>query len=331
MPVSRIFGVIVHPNYSTVRFRASLGIKRNYSTTRSLTPLWSSRSSLPRSTSANLKPLDFKMIHDIAKLGFASGTNDHYDKARPSYPEEAIAALYSSIPRVDGPLKIVELGSGTGLFTRALFNHPTFGQAVGELRAIEPSEGMRETFNKRTKDSRVACLAGDFLKTGVEDGWADLVVIAQAFHWCPDYDKAAAEFARILKPKGVAAFIWNLEDREKSTWVGKIRDLIEPYEQGSPQFRLGLWKAVFDTPSYKSNFQAPETKVWDYTVPTTVQGVHDRAFSKSYIAVLRPPESDKVHEGIDKIMESAEKDWIDEKEGIFKYNYETFLVIMRRN
>jgi hypothetical protein len=35
----------------------------------------------------------------------------------------------------------------------------------------------------------------------------------QAFHWCPDYDAAAAEFARILKPGGIVALIWNLEDR----------------------------------------------------------------------------------------------------------------------
>jgi hypothetical protein len=91
-----------------------------------------------------------------------------------------------------------------------------------------------------------------------------------------------------------------------------------------------LWKATFDTPSYKSNFQAPETKTWSYTIPTTVQGVHDRVFSKSYIAVLEPPESDKVHNGIDEIMANAEKDWINEKEGVFKYHYETFLVVMRK-
>ncbi|ELU36076.1 methyltransferase domain-containing protein [Rhizoctonia solani AG-1 IA] len=211
---------------------------------------------------------------------------------------------------------------------------------------------MRETFNKRTSDSRVTCLPGDFLKTGVEDGWADLVVIAQAFHWCPDYDKAAVSRPLcfripILKlstrplpysgrvcahfeAKGYSGI--HLEPgRPRSSWVAKIRDLIEPYEQGSPQFRLGLWKAVFDTPSYKANFQSPETKIWDYVVPTTAQGVHDRAFSKSYIAVLQTPEADKVHQEIDRILETSEKDWIDEKEGVFKYNYETFLVIMRRN
>ncbi|KAG8731728.1 hypothetical protein FRC12_019599 [Ceratobasidium sp. 428] len=185
------------------------------------------------------------MVHEVAKLGFASGTNDHYDKARPSYPQEALTALYTSIPKADEPLKIAELGSGTGLFTRALLAHPVFGPAVGELRAIEPSEGMRQALEERTKDSRVKSLAGDFLNSGVEDGWADLVVVAQAFHWCPDYDKTMAEFARILKPKGIVAFIWNLEDRERCPWVAKIRDLIEVHEQGSPQFRLGVSK-LFD-------------------------------------------------------------------------------------
>ena len=37
--------------------------------------------------------------------------------------------------------------------------------------------------------------------------------LPQAFHWCFNYDAAAVEFARILKPDGVVALIWNLEDR----------------------------------------------------------------------------------------------------------------------
>jgi hypothetical protein len=104
---------------------------------------------------------------------------------------------------------------------------------VGQLKAIEPSEGMRDVFSKTVQDARVTAAEGSFDNTGVEDGWADLVVIAQvrfqhsttnsmklitaytqAFHWCPNYDSASAEFARILKPKGIVAFIWNLEDRQ---------------------------------------------------------------------------------------------------------------------
>ena len=72
---------------------------------------------------------------------------------------------------------------------------------------------MREQFAKTVHDPRASVRDGTFDATHVEDGWADLVVIAQAFHWCPDYDKAAREFARVLKPDGVVVLIWNLEDR----------------------------------------------------------------------------------------------------------------------
>lgn len=89
---------------------------------------------------------------------------------------------------------------------------------------------MRDAFSETVKDERVTLREGTFETTGVQDGSADLVIIAQvclldvikyvkilkackAFHWCPDYDRASTEFARILKPDGAAVFIWNLEDR----------------------------------------------------------------------------------------------------------------------
>jgi SAM-dependent methyltransferase len=94
---------------------------------------------------------------------------------------------------------------------------------------------MRDVFARNVQDSRVAIQEGTFDSTGLEDGWADLIVIAQvrcffhlntkvrifdvsffllkAFHWCPDYNAACAEFGRILKPNGALAFIWNLENR----------------------------------------------------------------------------------------------------------------------
>jgi phospholipid N-methyltransferase len=71
------------------------------------------------------------------------------------------------------------LGSGTGIFTRALLEHPTWNKRIKWLKAVEPSEGMRETFSKTVNDDRVSLSEGYFDATGVEDGWADLVVIAQ--------------------------------------------------------------------------------------------------------------------------------------------------------
>lgn len=71
------------------------------------------------------------------------------------------------------------IGSGTGIFTRALLAHPKWRDSVAKLKAIEPSEGMRSQFSKSVTDGRVSISEGTFDNTGVEDGWADLIVIAQ--------------------------------------------------------------------------------------------------------------------------------------------------------
>jgi ubiquinone/menaquinone biosynthesis C-methylase UbiE len=150
-------------------------------------------------------------VHNIAQTGFGVA-NELYDKARPSYQSSALSYIRNAIKK-STPLDIVEIGSGTGIFTRALLAHPDWVGSVGKIKAIEPSAGMRDVFSKSIRDNRVTVSEGTFSSTDAADGSSDLVVIAQAFHWCPDFDLACAEFARILKPDGVLAFIWNLEDR----------------------------------------------------------------------------------------------------------------------
>lgn len=72
---------------------------------------------------------------------------------------------------------------------------------------------MRDFWTKCVQDTRCTIVNGTFDNTGVEDGWADLIFIAQAFHWCLDYGKAFTEFDRTLNKDGAAVFIWNLADR----------------------------------------------------------------------------------------------------------------------
>lgn len=91
-------------------------------------------------------------------------------------------------------------------------NHQDFESSVDNLIAIEPSSGMRSIFGKQNKDDRVSVADGTFDNTHLKDQSADAVIVAQAWHWCPDYDAAVREISRILKPDGVAFFIWNLEE-----------------------------------------------------------------------------------------------------------------------
>ncbi|KAN0076854.1 hypothetical protein V8E55_010709 [Tylopilus felleus] len=191
---------------------------------------------------------------------------------------------------------------------------------------------MREVFKQRVNHELVSINDGAFDNVPtVEDGWADLIIIAQAFHWCPDYGKACSEFARVLKPTGVVAFIWNLEDRGAAGWVAQLRDRIEKYEQGTPQFRLGLWRQAFSTEAYNNNFKLPEEKEWIYHLEISEEICVDRALSKSYTAILPPDEKEKVSQDIKAILAKGDgKIWIDESKGIFQYPYKTLVVLSRK-
>ncbi|KAI0006161.1 S-adenosyl-L-methionine-dependent methyltransferase [Russula compacta] len=251
-------------------------------------------------------------VYEIARTGFGNGTNELYDRARPSYPSDALKYIYQEVA-ASGPLDIVEIGSGTGIFTRALLAHPDWASAVGKITAVEPSEGMRTIFDISVRDERVSCQHGSFGNTGIPGYSADLVVVAQAFHWCPDYDAAAAEFARILKPGGKVVLIWNLEDREAAAWVAQVRDLIEQFEQGTPQFRLGLWQ-----------------RSWCNPLLGSLDIVTDRAMSKSYIAVQPEDIKATIKADITDIVHRGDgKRWIDEDKAFFEYPYRTLVVIFQ--
>ncbi|KAG8901077.1 hypothetical protein FRB99_005572 [Tulasnella sp. 403] len=269
-------------------------------------------------------------VHRVAQTGFGEGTNELYDTYRPTYPNSQLDYIFTALGNPVGPLNVLELGSGTGIFTRCLLAHEALGPVVGKLDAVEPSAGMRARFSETIRDGRVSCREGVFESTGAVDGWADLVVIAQAWHWCPDFDKALTEIARVLQPGGLVVFIWNLEDMDVP-WVAKNRHMYERYEQGTPQFRLGLWRQMFNAPAIQ-NFKTPhEEHEVVHTVPTTLKAVIERVFTKSYVAVL--PESEKallrkdIH---DNTVLGEGRTWIDEENGIWEYPHKNLVVLLQK-
>lgn len=127
---------------------------------------------------------------------------DAYVKYRPSYPVEAIDYLYDSIGLQSGS-KIVDVGAGTGIFTKLLLERGS--HVIG----AEPNQAMREAAQERLGDyPHFESLSGSAESTGLPDQSVEFVVCAQAFHW---FDRAAAqrEFRRILQPGGRVILIWN--------------------------------------------------------------------------------------------------------------------------
>lgn len=297
-------------------------------------------------------------VHDIAKTGYAEGTNDFYDAARPSYPAEALRVISSSLP--SHPLKIIEPGSGTGIFSRLLIAppgpaYPSF--SIDTLVAVEPSEGMRNSWWKALEkaglgkredneggkgEKKIGTVGGGFDSLGAArqygvtavqngQGGVDGVIIAQAWHWCPDYDKALREIAAYLPPNAPLILIWNLEANDPQ-WQAELREAYQRYDLGSPQYYKGLWRKMFETPAYKELFDSSEQHTVPWYVGITEDGILDRLLSKSYLTEqhLNGERREEFIKKIRGIVRQATHEWIDKEKGIFKYNYNTDVVICRR-
>ena len=138
-----------------------------------------------------MAPVPFKREQ---RLAFGSAA-ELYDAVRPSYPSEAVRWLVGEAPR-----RILELGAGTGIFTRVL-------EASGhEVVAIEPDAEMRARLLARSPG--VQTYHGEAEAIPLPDASVDAVVCAQA-HWWFDPERAYGEIARVIRPGGVFGAIWN--------------------------------------------------------------------------------------------------------------------------
>ena len=131
-----------------------------------------------------------------------TGRVESYRRYRPGYPPELADWL-----RRDCGLRpdaaVVDIAAGTGLLTEILL------EAGFAVTAVEPNDEMRAACaTLEANYPNLRCVAGTAEATGLPDASVDLITVAQAMHWF-DLARTRAEFARILKPGGWCAVIYN--------------------------------------------------------------------------------------------------------------------------
>jgi ubiquinone/menaquinone biosynthesis C-methylase UbiE len=154
------------------------------------------------------------------RAGSFGSVAEVYERARPGYPEDAVRWLAGSKPR-----DVVDLAAGTGKLTRSLV-------ALGHrVTAVEPLPEMLAQLHSAVPAA--TAVTGTAESMPLADGAADVVTVAQAFHW---FDHAAAlrEIARVLRPGGRLGLVWNTRD-DTEEWVTKFTDTIV----GGSDFRAG--------------------------------------------------------------------------------------------
>ena len=99
---------------------------------------------------------------------------------------------------------LFEIGPGTGTATRRLLE-----LGARPLIAIEPDPNLAAYLRKSDRDAALQVMVSTFEEAALDESAFDLGVCATAFHWLEE-DSALAKVARLLRPGGWWAMVWNV-------------------------------------------------------------------------------------------------------------------------
>ena len=125
--------------------------------------------------------------------------------------------LIQRLPTEFVPARWLDLGCGTGYFTRALASR--FAESHGV--ALDIAEGMLE--HARPLGGAQHFIAGDAERLPLQDSTCDLIFSSLAVQWCADFEAVLSEAFRVLKPGGIFAFA--------SLCVGTLFELRDSWRQ----------------------------------------------------------------------------------------------------
>lgn len=228
-------------------------------------------------------------VHQSAQKGFSTQATT-YTQGRPDYPQGLKTWLAEELG-IQAESTVIDLGAGTGKFTRLL------SSVSHDILAVEPVAAMRDEFVKSLP--QLSILEGTAEKIPCDPQTADAVTCAQAFHWFAS-EAALAEIHRVLKPDGQLGLIWNVRD-ESVDWVAAITEIITPYEGDTPRFHNGKWREAF-TGRY---FAEPQLSCFGYSHSGTAEEVIIKRFmSVSFIAALPAEQNEDVARQLRQLIHS---------------------------
>ena len=204
---------------------------------------------------------------------------DAYERARPGYPEDAVRWLAG-----DEPCDVVDLGAGTGKLTRSLV-------ALGHrVTAVEPLPEMLELLPSAAPGA--FALLGSAEVIPLPDASAEVVTAAQAFHWF-DHAVALPEIARVLRPDGRLALVWNVRD-DREAWVAELSEAI-----GSETVESADTEGVLEPSGL---FGPLEMATFRFAQRLDRETLRDLVRSRSYCATKAREEQEEILARVDRVF-----------------------------
>jgi len=168
---------------------------------------------------------------------------DDYERGRPGWPREVV-----EIPGLPAAASVLDLGAGTGKLTRLLVS------AFDRVVAVEPAQAMRRLLVPLCPKAEV--LPGTAEEVPLTDASVDAVFVAEAFHRF-DRERALAEIARVLHPRGALVLIWNLPAGPIEPSIAAVEQLLhqrspdreelgyDPLDLNTTLYESGEWRLQF--------------------------------------------------------------------------------------
>lgn len=195
-----------------------------------------------------------------------------YARFRPGYPPEVIELLRSECG-LTPDTTVADVGSGTGIFSELLLKNGN------EVLGVEPNKAMREAAEHLLLNyPKFRSVGGSAEVTTLPNQSVELITAGQAFHW---FDGAATrrEFARILKPQGYVALIWNDRRLDSTAFLRGYEALLRKY--GTDYAKV----QEFNPRNQIADFFAPQTfklKEFPNRQAFDFEGFKGRVMSASY-------------------------------------------------
>jgi SAM-dependent methyltransferase len=227
-----------------------------------------------------------------------SNRTAHYRQSRPSYPKDLVDALWRELRLSSGSV-VADIGSGTGISTKLLLDRGCV------MYAVEPNDAMRAAAEEDLGERpHFHSVNGTAEHTTLGDASVDAAVSMQAFHW---FDRAATrhEFARILKPGGRVALVWN-ERRIDTPFLVDYENLLLTLGTDYAEVRHNNitgaeLNAFFGGPHYRS-LAFENAQYFDFP------GLRARLLSSSYAPAEQDPASKSMLDKLRRIFDTHQSD-----------------------
>ena len=234
-----------------------------------------------RQPAGDLSADEVRILHGFSFGKAASAYAEH----RPGYADQAVRWALEPVAGRN-PLRVLDLGAGTGKLTAALVRLGV------DVTAVEPDPAMLTQLRQVLPGVRA--LSGSAENIPIPDGAADAVVAGQAAHWF-DTSRALPEIVRVLSAGGVLAGLWNVDD-DRVDWVaglhavgGESMSASLTSSRGRYDEYLGGLDAGGGSPfssSERAEFENGQRRTADSLVATIA--------THSGLLVMKQPERDRV-------------------------------------